>query len=45
MTSPGGQFVVFLLQPDQLGFQVAHAPLEATHFGYYAGIRPADVAE
>lgn len=43
--SRGGKHVVLLLEPGELGFQVTHPPLEAAHFGYYAGIRPADVAE
>jgi len=40
----GGENVVLLLEPGELGFQVTHSPLEAAHFSYDAGIRPADVA-
>jgi len=40
----GGKHVFLLLEPGKFGLQVTHAPLEAAHLGYYAGIRPADVA-
>jgi hypothetical protein len=39
------EYVVRLLKPGELGLQVTNSPLEAAHFGYNAGIRPADVAE
>ena len=45
VTDLRGEHVFLLLEPCQLGFQVTHAPLEAAHFGYYAGVRPADVAK
>ena len=41
----GSEHVFLLLEPCQFGLQVMHAPLKAAHFGYYAGIKPADVAE
>jgi len=40
-----GKHVFLLLEPRKFGLQVTHAPLQAAHFGDYAGIRPADVAE
>jgi hypothetical protein len=40
-----GEHIPLLLEPGKLGFQVTHTPLQATHFGDNAGIRPADVAE
>jgi hypothetical protein len=39
------EHVVLLLEPGELGLKVTNPPLEAAHFGYNAGIRPADVAE
>jgi len=39
-----GKHVFLLLEPSQLGLQVTHTPLKAAHLGYYAGVRPADVA-
>jgi hypothetical protein len=45
VTSLSREHVVRFLKPDKLGLQVANPPLEAAHFGSYAGIRPADVAE
>jgi len=36
--------VVLFLEPDKLGFQVANALLQATHFGDHARIGTADVA-
>jgi hypothetical protein len=45
VASLGSEHVVLLLKPGELGLQVTNSPLEAAHFGYYAGIRPADVAE
>lgn len=39
------EHIVLFLQPGELSFQVTNPPLEAAHFGYYAGIKPADVAE
>jgi hypothetical protein len=40
-----GEHVFLLLEPGQFGLQVTHTPLQAAHFGYYAGIKPADVAK
>ena len=37
--------VVHVLEPDQLGLQVAYSLLKAAHLRDDAGIRPADVAE
>ena len=45
MADFGSEHVFLLLEPCQFGLQVMHAPLKAAHFGYYAGIKPADVAE
>jgi hypothetical protein len=45
VASLGRKHVVLLLEPGELGLQVTNPPLEAAHFGYNAGIRPADVAE
>jgi len=39
-----GKHIVLLLEPGKFSLQVPHAPLKSAHFGYYAGIRPADVA-
>jgi hypothetical protein len=40
-----GKRVLLILKPDKLGFQIAHALLEAAHLGDHAEIGPADVAE
>jgi hypothetical protein len=37
--------LVFFLEPDKLGFQVAYSLLEAAHLGNDAGVGTADVAE
>jgi hypothetical protein len=39
-----GESVVLSLEPGKLGFQVANALLQATHFGDHARIGTADVA-
>ncbi|HEU5389816.1 MAG TPA: hypothetical protein VFV73_28350 [Streptosporangiaceae bacterium] len=40
-----GKRVVFFLEPDKPGFQVAGTLLQAAHLGDHAGIGTADVAE
>jgi hypothetical protein len=45
MASCGREHIVLFPEPVKLGLQVMNPPLETAHFGYYAGIRPADVAE
>ena len=41
----GSEHVVDLLQPGELGFQVAYSSLQAAHLRDDARIRPANVAE
>jgi hypothetical protein len=41
----GGEYIVDLLKPGELGFQVMHALLKTTHLRNHARIRPADVTE
>ncbi len=45
MSGFGRERVILVLEPDQLGFQVAYSLLKAAHLRDHAGIRPADVAE
>ncbi len=40
-----GKCVLLILKPDKLGFKIADALLETTHFVDYAEIGPANVAE
>jgi hypothetical protein len=42
---PRSKGIVLFLEPHKLGFQVANALLETTHFGDHAGIGTADVTE
>jgi hypothetical protein len=42
---PRGKRIVLFLKPDELGFQVANALLETTHFGDHTRVGTADVAE
>jgi len=39
-----GKGVVLFLEPSELGFQVANALLQATHFGDHTRVGTADVA-
>ena len=45
MADFSGEYIVDLLKPGELGFQVMHALLQSTHLRDHAWIRPADVAE
>jgi hypothetical protein len=42
---PRSKRVVLVLEPHELGFQVANALLETAHFGDHTRVRTTDVAE
>jgi hypothetical protein len=42
---PRSERVIHVLEPHKLGFQVANALLETTHFGDHTRVGTADVAE
>jgi hypothetical protein len=45
MRQTSGKRIVLVLEPGELGFQIANTLLETTHFGDHTRIGTADVAE
>ena len=45
LTDGSGKRVILILEPDNLGFQVANTLLKTAHLGEHAGIGSDDVAE